>query len=363
LPILPQHVLGSMPDINRAAYNDKPIGTGPFIIDRYEPATGVYLRANPNYWRGAPKLAAIDYRFVPDPNTVQVMLRTGEMDIGYITATRARDLAGQPSVSVVHAPANLFTFLAFNLRHAPLDDVRVRRAIAMAVDRKSYFDYFQYGIGSVAEADQPPFLWSFDPQVRAPSFDPAAAQRELDAAGWRTSPSGYRAKNGQPLALSFAYSTDQADAIRYAPQFQQAMRRIGVQIIIKPFPYNIFYAQAAAGGILGAGKYDIAFAGWVGGIDPDDASLWMCDQFPPNGYNWSFLCDPRIDAQERIALRNYDRATRRRAYWRIQQLLVEDVPVVFLTWSDYIYGMRTRVHNFYPTATYSDAWNWQLSGR
>lgn len=360
LCILPQHLLGSLSDINRAAYNAKPIGTGPFVISRYEPSTGVYLTANPAYWRGAPKLARIDYLFVTDPNTVQVMLRSGELDLATLTATRAQELKSQPGVAIVHQPANFVTFLSLNERHPPLDDPRVRRAIAMGVDRKRYLDDFQYGIGSLADADQPQFLWAFDPHVHAPAYDIAQAQQLLDTAGWRRGASGFRERDGKRLLLTFVYATDQADAIRYAPLFQEAMRRLGIEVSVKPFPYNIFYGQAANGGILTGGKYDVAFAGWVGGVDPDDAALWMCDQIPPNGYNWSFSCDPRIDAQERVALRSYEREVRRQAYWRIQELLSEDVPVVFLTWSDSIYAARTTLRGFSPTSTYSNAWNWQL---
>ncbi len=359
-PILPAHLLASLPDINRAPYNAHPIGTGPFIIERWEPSAGVLLRANPHYWRGPPKLAAIDYRVVPDPNTIQVMLRTGELDMAYMTATRARELQGQPGLSLVHLPVNQSTFLSFNVRRPILDDVRVRHALAMAVDRKRYFDDFQYGIGAIADADQPPFLWSFDPNVHQAPYDLAAAARALDAAGWHLGAGGYRMKGGKPLALQIVYSSDQADAQRYTPLLQQALRQIGVRLDIRAYPYNILYAQASEGGILEGGKYDIAFTGWVGGIDPDDASLWMCDQIPPGGYNWSFLCDPRIDAQERIALTSYDQATRRRAYWRIQELLVEDQPAVFLTWTDFVFTIRSSLHNFSPTTLFSQPWAWEL---
>ncbi len=358
--ILPSHLLAHLSDINRAAYNLRPVGTGPFTIVRYDPSTGAYLEANKFYWRGPPKLRGINYLFIPDPNTVQVMMRTGELDLAYITATRAQELQGQPGVRIVHRPANYVTFLALNERHAPLDDERVRRAIAMAVDRRRYLDTFQHGIGSLADADQPPFLWSYNPNVHAPPYDIQGAQKLLDAAGWRVGPSGYREKADQRVALTYSYSNSQADANRFGPLFQEAMRRIGVAVTIRSFPYNLFYGQASAGGILTGGKYDVAFAGWIGGTDPDDASLWMCDQIAPNGYNWSFACDSRIDALERVALRSYDRAVRRQAYWRIQELLAQDVPAVFLTWSDNIYAMRASLRGFSPTSTYSQAWNWQL---
>ncbi|MBC5807712.1 MAG: hypothetical protein GIX00_03870 [Candidatus Eremiobacteraeota bacterium] len=359
--ILPRHILQGGADINQAPYNAKPVGAGPFAIDRYEPSTGVLLKANPTYWRGKPKLAAIRYLFIPDPNTVQVMMRTGELDVALLNSLHSNELAGEPHIAIIQAPANEFWFLSFNERHPPLDDARVRRAIAMAVDRRAFLHDILRDHGSIADSDQPPFLWSYNPQVRAPGYDVAGAEKLLDESGWRRQQDGARYKNGRRLALSFVYVRGSSDPLHYAPIFQNAMHRIAVDVEIKPYPYSLFYAQKGSGGILNGGKYDIAYTGWVGGVDPDDATLWMCDQFPPNGYNSSFSCDRRIDAQERVALRSYDQAVRRKAYWKIQELLAIDVPVAFLVWSDTIYGIPKGLHGFHATTNFTHSWEWQLS--
>ncbi len=173
--ILPKHILGQLPDINRAPYNSKPIGTGPFVVDSYDPTTGVMLSANPDYWRGHPKLRGIDYRIIPDSNTTMVMLRSNELDVAVVSDTHAHELAKDPGIVIVGEPAPQNAFLSFNTQRAPFDDVRVRRAIAMAVDRKFFVHAFQYDVGSVANGDEPPFYWAFDPQVRMPDYDPARA--------------------------------------------------------------------------------------------------------------------------------------------------------------------------------------------
>src|SRR5205807_6927420 len=134
--ILPAHLLASLPDVNRAAYNRKPIGTGPFIVDRYDTESTLVLRANPDYWRGAPKLREVHFLIVPDPNTRALMMRTGEADLYYQPADNlVADLSKVPGVHTLDVPFNELWYLAFNTRRPPLDDVRVRRAIAMSVDR------------------------------------------------------------------------------------------------------------------------------------------------------------------------------------------------------------------------------------
>jgi len=358
--ILPRHLLGGLSDINHASYNRKPIGTGPFIIQSYDPDAGVVLAANPRYWRGKPKLQGIQYRIVPDANTEMVMLRADEIDVAAVSDTHAQELKDAPGIVIVSEPAPQNTFLSLNVRRPPLDDVRVRRAIAMTVDRSFFVRAFQFGAGSVDDGDEPPFYWAYDPRAHMPSYDPQAAGQLLDAAGWRRDPaSGYRSKAGKPLHLIFAYITNRDPDTRYAPVFQNAMKQIGIAVDLRNYPYNIFYAPASEGGVLNGGGYDVAMSGWVLGSDPDEATLWMCDQYPPLGYNWSFFCDPRLDALEATALSSYDRDVRRRAYWQIQELLARDVPAVFVSWVNIIYATRDTVRDFHPGESWVASWDWR----
>lgn len=359
MPILPRHLLASVADINHAAFNDKPIGTGPFAIQHYDPSTGVTLVANPDYWRGPPHLKRLDFLIETDANTVLVMLRTAELDVARVLGEHAVELSKTPGIRIVHQAAPEDLYLALNTSHPPLDDLRLRRAIAMAVDRRFFLRAFQYGWGLPAATDQPPNSPWFDPHATMPPYDPAEAQRTLDAAGWHLDQSGYRSKNGKRLALTFAYIAARVPDVKFAPFFENEMKAIGIALSLKPYPYNLFYAQKAEGGILAGGKYDIAIAGWVLGADPDDSTLWMCNQEPPNGYNISFFCDRRLDAAEREALHTYDFAARRAAYWKIQELLAQDVPAVFLSWVDNSYAVRDSIQNFRPGENFFGSWGWE----
>jgi len=359
MPVLPRHLLATVPDINKAAYNDKPVGTGAFTIEHYDAATGVTLLANRDYWRGPPKLRRLDFVIVSDANTVLVMLRTGELDAARVVGEHALELSKAPGLRVIHQAAPEDLYLSFNTKHPPLDNVRVRRAIAMGVDRAFFLRAFQYGWGALAATDQPPYSPWNDPHAVMPPYDVAAAGRMLDAAGWHLDASGYRSKNGKRLSLEFAYITQRQPDVKFAPFFENEMKTIGVALTLKPYEYNLYYAQKADGGILEGGKYDIALTGWVLGADPDDSTLWMCDQEPPYGYNTSFYCDPRIDAAEHEALQSYDFAARRAAYWKVQELLAEDVPAVFLTWVDNSYVVRDSVQDFNPGENFYGSWGWR----
>jgi peptide/nickel transport system substrate-binding protein len=362
--ILPAHILKDLPDINHAAYDNKPIGTGPFVVDTYEPGTKIVLKSNPRYWRGPPHLREVDFLVVPDPNTQEVMVRTGEADLYYDPpGSQVAELRAIPDVHVGAETFNEYWYLTFNESNPPLNDVRVRRAIASGIDRNGVVRSIMHGNATLAQTDQPPFSWAIDPSVREPKFDPAAANRLLDDAGWRMGPDGVRQMHGKRLSLVFVTSTGWEDARRFGVLFERWMAQIGVAVTIKLYPTSILEASQGAGGILNNGKFDLALDGWIAGVDPDDSTLWTCDQAPPAGWNHSHSCDPRIDAQERIALTHYDRATRRAAYWRIQRLLADDLPVVFLYYAQRNDAVRNGFIGYRPAPAVTEFWNtweWQM---
>ncbi len=361
MPVLPEHLLGGLPDINHAAYDSKPVGTGPFVVTSFEPGVRVVLKPNPHYWRGAPGLAEVDFPIVPDANTQTTMMRTGEADLFYNPGeSQVPELSTIPGVRINRRTFNEFWYLLFNEHHPPLDDVRVRRAIAMGTDRDYLVRTVMHGLATPANSDQPPFSWAFDAHAHQAPYDPAAAGRLLDAAGWRLGPDGVRRKGGALLSLELASGTTWEDARKFAPVFQAQMARIGVRVDIKFFPTSVLEGSAGSGGVINTGKFDLAYTAWIAGVDPDDETLWACDQSPPAGWNQGYLCDKRIDAQERIALTQYDRGVRAAAYHRIQELLDEDVPVVFMYFVDRNDAVRVGLENYRPAPAVTEFWNtWQ----
>jgi peptide/nickel transport system substrate-binding protein len=359
MPVLPKHLLAGMHDINHAAYDNLPVGTGPFIVTKYRPGLSVTLMANPHYWRGPPKLKQIDYMIVSDSNTRAVMMRTGEADI-YSDAqmNQLPTLAAIPHTVLLRTHFNEFDYLTFNVTHPPLDDIRVRRALAMGIDKNYIIHTVLHDGADAAVGDQPAYLYTYDPNVPAPKYDPKAAAAMLDAEGWTVGADGFRTKNGKRLELVYMFDREANDGERIGAILQQQFRPLGVDIIIKGIAHSIYYADKNAGGVLAQGKFDIAYEGWIGGMDPDDIALWACDQ--RGGFNHSFICDPRIDAAERTALTHYDEKTRRAAYVKIQDLLAEDVPVDFLFFQRRNDLIADSLHGYKPAPAVTTFWNsWQ----
>jgi peptide/nickel transport system substrate-binding protein len=320
---------------------------------------GLTMVANPHYWRGPPKLKRVEYLVIPDSNTRVTMMRTGEADLySDPEVNQIPELTTVPHVRLLHTVFNEFYYITFNTTHPPLDDVRVRRALAGAIDKQYIIRTILHGAGQPAVGPQPPYLYTYDPKVDVPRLDPKAAAAALETDGWTPGQDGIRAKNGKRLSLIYAYDSEASDGQRIGAILQEELRGVGVDLQLKPVSHAIIYAAKAAGGVLSNGKFDLAYEGWIGGVDPDDDALWGCDQ--RGNYNHSFICDPRIEEQEHIALTHYDIPTRKAAYRRIQELLAADMPVVFLWWQYRNDLVSDSLKNYKPAPSVTTFWNsWQ----
>jgi peptide/nickel transport system substrate-binding protein len=363
-PILPEHLLGKEPDINRVAYNTQPVGTGPFIIDRWERGSKIVFRANSNYWRGKPKLERIEYRTIPDENTILTELRTHEADLEFnAPSSQYPSLSGLEGTTVALTPFTSYNQIAFNLRNPILADVRVRRALAHATDSAALIEKVAHGVGIPADSDQPPFLWAHNDHLKPYAHDPAAARALLDEAGWHVGADGIRVKNGKRLSLTLAGTTGAVTGKAVGILVQSWWREIGVDVQIKYYQSALYFATAGAGGIIQNGKYDIAFFNWINGVDPDDSTQYMCDQFPPAGQNTNYWCNREVDRAEAVALSSNDRATRKKAYDRIQELMLEDEPLIPVWFTRRIDVYNSDLKNYRPAHAVTNFWNsweWEI---
>jgi len=361
--ILPKHLLAGSADINRAPYNNLPVGTGPFKVVEWHKGSSITLVANPHYWRGPPKLKTIEYHIIPNDETLITQLRTHEIDFTYgASQSQVPELRTIEGVNVDLNPFTLFAMLAYNISRPMLSDVRVRQALAYATDRTSIINKAAHGVPVPSDSDQPAFLWAYNANVAKYPYDPARAGALLDAAGWKLGADGYRYKDGKKLELTAAGTAGSAIDRAVFGVVQQNWKAVGVDLIEKQYSQAIGFANYAEGGIIQTGKFDVAFFSWVNGVDPDDSVFTMCDQWPPVGQNVYHYCNPKLDAAERIALRAYDQPTRKKAYDEIQRLLSVDQPFLVIWFNRRVNVYNTDFKGFKPAHAVTQFWNtWEWS--
>lgn len=361
--ILPAHLLAQYSSLNEIPFNSAPVGTGPFRFARWERGDEIVLDANPQYFNGAPHIAQITILIVPDQNTAQTLLESHQADLQFeVTALAYHNMLGKPGLVGLPVSAPNFIAVLFNTARPPLNDVAVRRAIADAIDAKAIIRDTTHGLGTLATADLTPFSWAFDRTLKPTPYNPTAAASMLDADGWHVGADGIRARNGVPLQLQLVFGQGSATAQDDAVEIQQMLARVGIGLQLKTYSYAILYGAEENGGILNSGKYDLAIYDWISGSDPDDSSQWTCAAIPPNGNNVGRYCSPQMDAAQALALSTFDRAVRKRAYARIESLLLQDAPAAFLYYLPQFYVYTPRLQNFEPNGL-DEEWNaqeWQL---
>jgi peptide/nickel transport system substrate-binding protein len=359
--VLPEHLLNGRRDLAQDAFGAHPVGNGPFKFVRWERGERLIYEANPGYWRGPPAVERLELHVVPDPGTNLTLLRSDAIDWNLIAPAQQAALAGKTGLAYAIAPLALVAGIAINTAHPPLDDVRVRRALAASIDRAGISRKITYGRYPPIDTAQPLTSWAHDSQARLPAYDPGAADALLDAAGWRRGPNGMRAKDGRPLILTYVQFPETTTGVRVATVVQSELAARGVGIGIKSISNAQLFLPASQGGTLAGGSFDLAYVPWPMGADPDDSFLLACGG-PANYMRW---CDPVVDALERRAISTPDRAVRTALYARIARRVATAVPIVYLFNPAYVYAYARRLHGFAPNA-FLPTWNaasWRIDGR
>ncbi|HMF28701.1 MAG TPA: peptide ABC transporter substrate-binding protein, partial [Candidatus Cybelea sp.] len=355
--VLPAHVLRAQTPLDRAAFNAAPtVGDGPYRFRSWRRGEGLRYTANPRYWRGAPPVAELVIRTVPEPSTNLLLLQSGAIDWNLLAPAQLAIVHGDPQLAFLNVATAVVAGLAFNTARPPLNDVRVRRALAMSIDRHAISRKITLGLYPVTNMIQPRFSWAFDTAVRQPEYDPSQADRLLDDAGWRRGDDGTRRRNGAPLHLTYVQFPESATGVRVATAVQAALRERGIDLAIKSVSNAQLFLPRT--GVLAMGAFNLAYVPWTMGADPDDSAVLACG----GASNYMRWCDPRVDRLEVAALSATDTNFRKRLYGAIARIVASEVPVLYLFNADYVYAYRKRLHGFAPNA-FVPTWNahrWRL---
>jgi len=355
--ILPKHLLGRYPNLNQIPFNAAPIGTGPFRFVKWLRGDRIELIANPDYFLGRPKLQRIVWRIIPDSNTQVTQMRDHEVDwLPEISGNEYRDLRGTPDVVIAKANSPSYSGIALNMAHPPLNDVRIRRALSYAIDKRKIMETTQFGQATLATEDIPAHEWAYNPNVPRYDYDPGRARTLLEQAGWKPGPDAVRTRAGARLSLLFVIPQGSTAAQTEATLVQSQLHAVGIESTIKTFSFTMLYATVAQGGILNGGKFDIATYPWISGTDPDDSSAFMCKFVPPAGNNIFHFCNAAFDAAERDALGHFDRSTRKAAYARTQTIMAQEIPQIYLFYRKQLHAISPDVRGFAPNGV-TETWN------
>ncbi|VVN47339.1 ABC transporter substrate-binding protein [Pseudomonas fluorescens] len=319
-----------------ADLNQKPIGTGPFVFKRYQKDSQIRYAANTAYWK--PEDVKIDnliFSITPDAAVRLQKLKAGECQVsGYPRPADIEVMEKDPNLRVLKQAGFNLGFLAYNTTHAPLDQLKVRQALDMAIDKPAIIKAVYQSAGQLAQNALPPAQWSYDPNIKDAPYDPVKAQVLLKEAG---------VAPGTTINL-WAMTVQRAsnpNARMSAQMIQQDWEKIGIKANIVSYEWGEYIKRAKNG------EHDAMIYGWTGDNgDPDNwlGVLYSCAAV--KGSNYAKWCDPAYDKLVQQAKLSTDKEQRVKLYQQAQLILKQQVPITPIANSTVFQPLRKEVSDF-----------------
>lgn len=303
-----------------------PIGSGPFEIATPPSDSRVRLKRRSDG-------QIVEFIAVPDATVRALKLAHGELDLiqGSMTPELVDWLDRREHIEAVHRPGTTFTYLGFNLTDPVAGELRLRQAIAHAIDREALIKYLFGNRARPAEAIFPPTHWAGNSGLTPHPYDPAAARRLLGELGYSVE---------HPLSLVYKTSSDHF-RLRVATTIQDQLARVGIALEISSYDWGTFYAD------IKNGRFQLYSLSWVGLKQPDIFRYaFHSGSAPPVGANRGRYADAEVDALIEAAEESADLEARAAAYRRIEERLLEDLPYVPLWYEDNILVRRDSIVNY-----------------
>lgn len=327
-------------EVGEDAYSQSPIGTGPFKLVEFDPASLVLMEAHEDYFRGRPNIDMIRQENVPEPSVRTVALETGDSDSALwpLLVEDSQRLEEDPNFTVIATSTGGVKHIMLNNQLPQLSDKRVRQALLMALDRQRIIDDLWSGAATVAHSNLAPkypfYSLDQDPSLKRYEYDPEGAMALLEEAGWVVGEDGIREKDGQKLTFTCTTITGDQARRPIAEFAQQQFQEIGVDMQLEEAPLAAIQ-EGQRNGTTDSSLYNWTY----GGVDPNPASTLRSD----GGQNWNSFQNEEVDRLIDEGLSIADPDLRQPIYHEIQRIVVEEVPMLYLQWDTWYNVFSSRV--------------------
>src|SRR6266404_1868140 len=350
--ILPKHLLASYVREGRlreAPQNRFPVGSGPYRFSEWKSGEKVVLTANADYYAGRPYIFRVVYRIIPRQATIFLELKAqGVAYAPTLTAIQFKRQTDYPAFRKAYDKyryaGNAYTYLGFNLRDPRFADRRVRQAFAYAIDKREVIDGVRVGLAREATGPYKPGTWAFTDKVKTYPFDMDKARRLLAEAGWKhRNEDGLLVRDGKPFTFELLTNQGNDERKKVAEIVQAQLRELGVGVEIRTLEWAALLKEH-----IKKRSFEAIVLGWGIGIDPDQYVVWHSSQAGPDQLNHISYSNPEVDRLLEAGRTTCVREERVKYYHQLQQVLAEDLPLVFLYFSDALPVVSSRVYGIDP---------------
>lgn len=303
-----------------------PVGSGPFEFVGQRSGDSITLRANSSYWAGGPKLPGVTFRFISSASTALAALQAQEVDwTDSVPPQRVPQLKDDDAITLAVTPSNDYWYLALNQARSPWDDVRVRRAISFAIDRKSIAQVTSYGTATVNQLAIPPGNPWYVPYDGF-RFDEAQARKLLTDAGVKSQ------------KIDMLVTTDFPGTVTAAQVVAANLKPLGLTVNIRTVDFATWLDEQ------NNGNFDLLMMGWLGNLDPDD--FYYAQNHSRGVKNTQHFSDPQVDRLLDAGQIETDHAARFDDYARAATRIADQVGYLYLYNPSVIEAWTPRLRGF-----------------
>lgn len=310
----------------------KPVGTGPFIFESWTPGQEIVLVRNEKYWGNKPKLEKVVFKTIPEDATRVAMVETGEAHVAeQLPVTELERVQNSQSMSLGRFESFAVDHIGMNVKQKPFDDVRVRQAIAHAIDKEAIIKGVYNNVGKVAISSLGPKVIGYSPNIKTPEYDLNKAKQLLTEAGYAN---GFKAT---------IYLNDNKARINVAEVLQSQLKGIGIDLQIQVMEFGAYLELAAKG------EAQMFISGWgnaTGDADYNQYNLFHSTSAGVPG-NHSFYNNPKVDALIEAGRKEKDPEKRKEIYAEAQQIEMEEVPLLPFRSSENLAAIAKNVQGVY----------------
>ncbi|MDD5223923.1 MAG: peptide-binding protein [bacterium] len=345
--IIPQHLLANQ-DLTKSSLVRNPVGTGYYRFGGWKTGEKIELSFNPNYFAGRPYIDRYIYRIIPDQATMFLELLSGGVDEVGLTplqyARQSENARFRESYNRYRYLTFSYSYLGFNLKDPRFADKRVRQAIASAIDKKEIIDGVLFGLGVEATGPYRPNTWYYNPGVKKYPYDPDQARKLLKEAGYEDrNGDGILDKDGQPFEFTILTNQGNITRSRTAEIIQRRLKKIGISVKIRILEWSAFINE-----FIDKRRFEVVILGWQMGPEPDQFDIWHSSKTKEKELNFVNFINPEVDQLLEQGRHTFDLEKRKQAYFRIQEILAEEQPYVFLFYPEALPAIQKRFRGIEP---------------
>ncbi len=364
LQILPKHLLQGQ-DLHSTSFARQPVGSNYYRLDSWKHGENIILSRNPSSVLEPANIEKLVTRIIPDNSAQFLELMADNIDsMGLDPIKYSRIIPARPelkkNLNLYKELGNSYTYLGFNLKHKPFDDIRIRKAINYAIDKQEIIDGVYLGLGiNIASPYKPGTRWS-NPDLKPYPYDPVKARQMLKEAGFTdTNDDGILERDGKPLKFEIITNNGNKEREKTAVFIQRRLKEVGIDVSIREYEWATFITR-----FIKTGDFDAVILGWGLGLDPDQFNIWHSSQQAPGQFNFIGYNNPQVDTLLELGRTELNADKRMKIYHKFAKVLLEDSPIVYLSAGYGLTAMHKRIQGIIdpipPAGVGYDSQNWYI---